>query len=343
MKSSHLFAVALLLSLSACKIVVNVPPGAGGYVRFNENGYGDACSENCEYDVVDIYFDRTFVAVPKRGYSFSGWKQGDRQLCGGSKEDCHISTAGFEGNDSLLAWLRTDEEFYLEPVFVNEYRSEGSAEACFIETAWGEGQGYDMYLHLEDNPVEVRDGFMRRSMRDEFSSGDNRLIPVLETLQVAGDDEYHHFIERLISVDSDVPMVRIYDEDISIYKPDRRKVQITYDPPRNIRFDLELGASITETRTETLRHFEGGVFKEESVRNVSETQTYVGREIVKPALVPFFYPVCRFEFRREIQDRDGQYTEIENLWFDTEYGIPLRQIINGRQYITGSFTPPHPY
>ncbi len=117
---------SLAIGLGACKILISVPENIPGAVITHSANYfclrddsGEIDEDSiCEADVVDIHFDETFVPVAAVGYVFSGWKKGNRFLCGGSRRPCALSTAGFEGNDVLLAFLSDDQqEFYLEPVF----------------------------------------------------------------------------------------------------------------------------------------------------------------------------------------------------------------------------------
>ncbi|MEM9255833.1 MAG: hypothetical protein AAGA91_10305 [Pseudomonadota bacterium] len=66
-------------------------------------------------DVVDVFFNETFVAEPAAGWQFAGWKPG---LCGGATVPCTITTSGFAGNPTLEAALADSTLVtYLEPRF----------------------------------------------------------------------------------------------------------------------------------------------------------------------------------------------------------------------------------
>ena len=118
--------LSILTAMGGCKIQISMPQGIPGWVAAQsastwclrlDDGSLDEDSV-CEADVVDTTFDETFIAVPAGGYVFSGWKKDHRHLCGGSRKPCSLSTAGFAGNDALMAFLRDDDEvFFLEPVF----------------------------------------------------------------------------------------------------------------------------------------------------------------------------------------------------------------------------------
>ena len=103
---------------SGCKIEVNVPEGGEVVSVSGANDCGEGST--CEIDVVDLFFEETFTPVPAEGHAFTGWAKRDRGLCGGTTEPCQLTTSGFEGNDALLAFLTSEEIFYLQPVFAPE-------------------------------------------------------------------------------------------------------------------------------------------------------------------------------------------------------------------------------
>jgi len=121
-----LFVVSLtLLSLVGCKIRIIVPEG--GVVRTESGVYNCWPGQTCYIDVVDFYFDETFIAEPKNGYRFEVWKKGYQRFCGKdgrNTKPCRVHTTGFEENPDLaeviLGFLESDEVFYLEPIFVSK-------------------------------------------------------------------------------------------------------------------------------------------------------------------------------------------------------------------------------
>ncbi|MEM6486255.1 MAG: hypothetical protein AAF662_14875 [Pseudomonadota bacterium] len=81
--------------------------------------YSCVFPESCAaIDVSDTSFDETFVAIPAAGYRFEGWQRRDGGLCGGSRSQCALSTAGFAGNSALLSILSSDQTFFLDAEFV---------------------------------------------------------------------------------------------------------------------------------------------------------------------------------------------------------------------------------
>ena len=111
-----LFGFALICFLVAgCRIRIVVPEG--GKVISESGSYECLSGEVCKIDVSDIYFNETFVAVPDPHYTFIGWKQKEKALCGGSEEPCHLITTEFLGNEVLMAFLESNEAFSLIPQF----------------------------------------------------------------------------------------------------------------------------------------------------------------------------------------------------------------------------------
>jgi len=87
-------------------------------VRSTDGAYVCEAGQTCVIDVVDLFFDQTFVAEPAHGYTFGGWKSSDGYLCGDEAQECGLSTAGFEGHPALESILESDETFFLQPRFV---------------------------------------------------------------------------------------------------------------------------------------------------------------------------------------------------------------------------------
>lgn len=111
----YLFAAVVFLTLSGCKLEIKVPQG--GRVVSSDGAYICEAMQSCSIDVVDLFFDQTFVAEPAHGYSFIGWKEKDSYLCGGETGPCRLATAEFEGNPELQSFLESQESIFLEPRF----------------------------------------------------------------------------------------------------------------------------------------------------------------------------------------------------------------------------------
>lgn len=132
-------ATLLILSatLSACKIQVSST--AGGSVATASGSYQCVANTTCaEIQVSNTEFNETFTAKPEAGFVFAGWRKRDRGLCGGSTNDCKLTTSNFGTNNALLALLSSDETFYLEAVFV---RNTSTINNCPADVALGANSG----------------------------------------------------------------------------------------------------------------------------------------------------------------------------------------------------------
>ncbi|MEM1154302.1 MAG: hypothetical protein AAGI44_09180 [Pseudomonadota bacterium] len=108
-------ALLLMLGMSACKLQIQVPPG--GKVITESQAITCLPRNNCDIDVVDQFFNETFIARPNKGFAFMGWEQVSAGFCGSRYEPCTLSTANFDLFPSLLAILAGDDVFYLRPRF----------------------------------------------------------------------------------------------------------------------------------------------------------------------------------------------------------------------------------
>ena len=117
----RLSLVALsVLTLASCKIRIIVPEG--GHVYTQSGAYQCDGGQTCNIDVIDFFFDETFIANPYRGYAFRFWKQGTGRFCGKSPNPCRLLTTIFTGDwvPAVLPWLESsDIVFYLQPVFAS--------------------------------------------------------------------------------------------------------------------------------------------------------------------------------------------------------------------------------
>ena len=118
MNRACLLVIAILFcGVAGCKIEISVP--TGGTVRSQSDSYVCKSGETCTINVVDVFFDETFIAQAAPGYRFEGWRKSDGYLCGNSTKPCHLFTSIFEGNELLESILSSEEVSYLAPVFMN--------------------------------------------------------------------------------------------------------------------------------------------------------------------------------------------------------------------------------
>ena len=124
---SLVFLISMLL-VSGCRIRVVVP--AGGQVETESGSFTCAAGEECEIEVVDLFFEESFVARTDNNHRFLGWKSGERALCKKSRKPCSLSTAAFGEHDFLMRILASDDEFTLSPDFQKQTATAGSVLLC---------------------------------------------------------------------------------------------------------------------------------------------------------------------------------------------------------------------
>lgn len=126
-----LIGLISLFLFVGCK--VQLATNEGGSITTKSGTYECNTSQACPtVNVVDLFFDETFVAQANTGYEFSGWKVRDRGLCGGNKGDCRLFTAGFAGNAALMGFLENDQVFYLEADFTPKQSNLTTSEGLWV-------------------------------------------------------------------------------------------------------------------------------------------------------------------------------------------------------------------
>lgn len=77
--AKHLVLIATALALTGCKLAVMV--SSGGYVESSSGTRDCTGPDYCEFVITDPAFSETFTAVPRPGYSFVGWQDGNGFIC----------------------------------------------------------------------------------------------------------------------------------------------------------------------------------------------------------------------------------------------------------------------
>jgi len=115
---AHIGLLALLaLLLQACKIVIIVPEH--GRVT-SVNGEECLSGQTCVIEVTTTDYEDTFSGVPNPGYVFKRWTFKEGYFCGNRTTSCRLFTTAFVGIQPLLGILASDDDFFLEPVFVTQ-------------------------------------------------------------------------------------------------------------------------------------------------------------------------------------------------------------------------------
>lgn len=130
-----LVALCAVLALTSCKLRIVVPEG--GSVTTQSGAYRCASGRACNIDVIDFYFNETFIASPKDGYRFRFWRKADRRFCGEQMGPCNLSTLGLNSDiglaDLMVFFFDSDEIFFLEPVFA---KSNASGNKIDLNGRW---------------------------------------------------------------------------------------------------------------------------------------------------------------------------------------------------------------
>lgn len=169
-----LLSITAGLMLAGCKIEVPVP--SGGYVTTQSGVFTCNAGQTCIIKANDLTFDETFIAVPDNGMKFVRWEKRDRGFFGGSTNDtARLFTSGFEDNDILMSFLKSDETFYLEPVFetslsTNEQLARLSPSN--FRRYQGTAEIYDLWQGTEQAPLNVEE----RILTSSYTLGSQKLL-----------------------------------------------------------------------------------------------------------------------------------------------------------------------
>jgi hypothetical protein len=107
----------LALLVSGCKLKVYVPTGEG-HVESKSGAFYCSVLSVCNIDITNDAFEETFRAVPRPGFVFAGWKDRPMGLYANSIDDAYITTVFHGQSQALLDMLASDEQYYLEPRFI---------------------------------------------------------------------------------------------------------------------------------------------------------------------------------------------------------------------------------
>jgi len=199
----------LVIVCSGCKLYVGAH-NVGG-VATSSGNYECHAGSACEFDVVDIFFEETFIGVSQHpNYRFKQWHTMKRGLCGGNSEPCSLWTSGFAGNKVLEAILESDEYFFLIPEFERigsieiaeiEYRPDGKPRvidqegqvigSLELEGPFDEIKGIN--IHFKD----LGDTY-RLLVEDSATSGNFQITVKKNNFAYTGDSCQHQSIPKLI-------------------------------------------------------------------------------------------------------------------------------------------------
>ena len=310
--------IVLLMALSACKISITVPEG--GSVATESGSLNCRAGSTCVVDVVDLFFDETFVARPAEGYRFAQWQKQHRGLCGGNSTSCRLFTSGFAGNDALLAFLGNNEVFFLNPVFAStspgSYGSE-PLSACFNPALFRQGtrmiseyrrpSPFGGYVVAEFDQLIDGSGLFRGNpatrMRLEQRSDGNLLATNL----------------TWFSLDAGARQLRYYGSEAETAQPPLTSATVVLSPFKLNRWDLAAGESFQQTYSSTVQDSSGT----SSSQTLELTTTYLGTEVIT---VPGgTYTACRVQEESvETSGTGVPVSSLETQWYAVGNGFLLK-------------------
>ncbi len=280
------FILITVLAVTGCKIRVVIPEG--GSVETNSGAYLCASGGTCNIDVLDIFFDETFTARPMDGYEFKGWKKQARGLCGGNSGPCRLSTSFFGGFPVLMAFLESDEVFYLEPIFEiagsDDVATDQNASACFSEKTISEGSVVILTSREANSGEEttIRTVVGGTVMFNGYRTN--------ESITYSIDPPSNQTATNYIRVDYANSRSYLYGKITISPEQDLESTEI-YEPPIMTRWDLEPGQTYSQTFETEAVTVTAGIESRETYQTELITE-YLGMEsIVVPAGT---LDACRF-------------------------------------------------
>lgn len=321
MKRCVIFLLLLpLVLLAACRVRIVVPEG--GAVASESGAYRCNAGARCEIQVVDTFFDETFVAEPAQGYRFAGWRKRHRSFCGGNTAPCRLATSGFEGDDNLMQILESDEVFFLEPVFESTEPDELGDEpgsVCFNRALVQEGGGFESRYRSPDG----RGGFLYTNY-DQVISGQGRFQGntgrrALIIQETEGDPGSYAESELIIGVNGGSDRVRHFGLRTQVSRPQAINSVHGYTPFKLVRWDLAAGDGFVQQYASSVQ--QDGFSSE---KDVVLTTRYLGTEDIEVPAGRF--NACRVEEVFEETDPSGVTTSTSHtLWYGVGNGMLLRE------------------
>lgn len=313
----QVLALLLAISVSACKVQITVPEG--GRVASASGARDCEAGDTCSFEVVDLFFEDTFLGEAGEGFAFAGWQRGNNSLCGGSAKDCFLSTGGFSGNPALLAVLESDETFFLRPLFVEKLGSgkliNRPMTACIDPDMYRSGYRSDISVQLYSNGVETgsRQTLSRVSGPVQYKG--QSVMRLEETISNQGALDSEMTVQSYHLVDLARSSITTIGIDQASTSPVAQEVKGSISPGFLQRFDLKVGDSYTTSYTMDLTFPDGS--SPDISRNISTEFIYEGMETID-------IPAGRFQACRvhRFDNIDGDVSESYN-WIGRNSGVLL--------------------
>ena len=316
LRLTTLFLLSAALLGAGCKI--RISPPEGGRVVTESGAFLCESGQVCEVEVTDTDFDQTFIAEPATGFAFDGWRRRDRGLCGGSVDPCRLFTSGFLGQPALLAFLSSDEVFFLEPVFRSSNADSlgpGGLAACVP-------RGQRIMFRNQLTPPGLI------TVANQFVDG-TQIFAGNPSTRVRIDVEFEDFpggrnttINYVSAVENLVQ--EVYGVEVFTEGPPSTTSLTTYSPPLLFRFDLSPGDSYTRTVNASTEVNPGTDAEQLLEQSVTVSTSYLGRETITVPAGTF--ETCRLETETRTTDSSGTVTSaVSTLWLGVGTGLNVRQ------------------
>ncbi|MEM1143993.1 MAG: hypothetical protein AAGI88_15550 [Pseudomonadota bacterium] len=323
------FLVATVAALVSCRIETGT--SKGGYIATLSSTYDCRSVFVCrDIEVRNQEFDETFIAISDPGYRFAGWRSRDHGLCGGSKDLCRLSTAEFDENDALRAFLESDESVFLFADFApaeNIPAGDGRGIDCFNPTLYLPGVSINRTTLTIENGVEYETTFSGVVAADaEFESGFGPVVRRGQVFEQNGlgtiEGEMRQVVRReFYRLAAPGRLLDFGSEQSALFRSVTSESAFR-DPPRVDLRDLYPGQSYDQRYLEEISFAEDGILNRRKI-SVSETITFHGHEVV--TLPSGSYEACRFS---EMRESDDAITTSEK-WYGVANGLLLQQISAG--------------
>ncbi|MEM6581706.1 MAG: hypothetical protein AAF699_10560 [Pseudomonadota bacterium] len=326
MRATRILAIVLsALAVTSCKLRIVVPEG--GTVRSQSGAYVCAAGQRCTIDVVDFFFNETFIAQPASGYTFTGWRKADRRLCGGDTGNCTLSTRGLDAVNSQLTNLMqsifdsNSDVFFLQAVFEQTDgggSGGGSAASCWNEELFLPGTQteteYRVTETLGNEIITNYKGIVEGGLSFNGNATNALVLDIVSSGDVENTSLSRSYLSTVVA-----RQVRDFGTEVEVTSPIMVSARTVNEPFRLIRFDLSPGQSFSQSYVTTTTTDAGGGAQLDSVSTDSVT-TFDGIESVTVPAGSF--QACRFT---EISSTPGG-EDTQREWIHVGTGVLLKAV-----------------
>lgn len=308
--------------LCGCKVRITVPEG--GEIVTESGSFSCKAGQTCNIDVVDVFFNEAFIAKPDKDKVFVAWKSGKDTLCGKSEKKCVLNTAGFKGNDTLLAVLESNDVYHLSPYFADKMQGASGRltskpmKSCLDPQSFNAGYHSDITTGLYNSSGKKRGN--RRTQANVIGPTTYLGSSVIERYELVDqtdtlDSSYE--VTTYMQVNLGKHEATLLGIDQVFLTPVAQEVESILEPGFTQRSDLQVGESHVSSYTVDTQPPNGDSKTIKS--NITTEIIYEGQEkITTPAGT---FEACRLH---RFDTVNGTRTESYN-WIGRGNSILLRE------------------